>query len=289
MMKKKNIFNGKKIVFMAIGCLMLSACASDGHLVSIPEAIANKNWNGHPVYEAIAKWGKPLSVAHAGDGTTLYEWGWSPKYAYNEYAGSSYSSDGVQTDYFQRRIGTAECLLLINADSNGIITHLETRQAAAGCVDFYWGSNSASPDAATGVKGKMLGERIEKAKEINERYRVVCTKPEYAGLFAEMHCNDFANFTIASDVNLLKITPKQRELFSKWRAEMDSVVNAYLVFLRSTEIPTDKGVADTVDSVSVQKPVAEEYNMYLTNEHLTARNAQRLSAYVRRTYLQYEK
>jgi hypothetical protein len=285
LMMMKNILNKTRITCAAICCLLLSACASDGHMISVPEAIANKNWIGHPIYEAMGKWGKPL-VTPVGDGTGLYQWGRSSKYAYNAYVGSSTSSYG-QTDFYKQQIGTAECLILINADANGIITHFETRQSASGCTDFYWGSGSASPDAESAAKGKLLVESLAKAKELNARYEMIYTKPEYAELFSEAHSDDNSYFTVGPDVVAGKLTPHQIELFSKWRAEMDSVVKDYQVFLRSTQDRADKSQADNIEFMNKATPPAtEKNNRKLQNEYITYRNAKALSMYVRRTYLQ---
>ncbi|PRC94743.1 hypothetical protein S2091_0746 [Solimicrobium silvestre] len=252
-------------------------------MISVPEAIANKNWIGHPIYEAMGKWGKPL-VTPVGDGTGLYQWGWNSKYAYNAQVGTSSSSNGVQTTYYQKQIGTAECQIVVNADSNGIITHFETRGA---CSDLYWGSGSATPDAESAAKGKLLVESLAKAKELNARYEMVYTKPEYAELFSEAHSDDNSYFTVGPDVVVGKLTPHQIELFSKWRGEMDSVVKDYQVFLRSTQDRADKSQADNIEFMNKATPPAtEKNNRKLQNEYITYRNAKALSMYVRRTYLQ---
>jgi hypothetical protein len=289
MMRKKNIFNRPKITVMAICCLLLSACANSP-IASIPEAIAKKNWTGHPVTEAIAKWGKSVPKP-VGDGTTVYEWAMGGNYAQTKYVPTTEHNmfGDMLSSKRETEVVNKQCTLTITADANGIITNFETNRSsggAGGCSEFYYGSDSVSPDAASAAKGKMLVENMDKARKLNDSYEMICNNPEYAALFKDMHCDDSQPFSVASDVKLAKITPKQQELFAKWRAEMDSVVMAYQVFLRGTQSPIDKGMADGVDTGNAAvKPYYEKNKFPLAFEHLSARNAQVLSAYVRRTYL----
>ncbi|HEX7643258.1 MAG TPA: hypothetical protein VF472_13715 [Burkholderiaceae bacterium] len=298
-MEKKNIFNRMKIASIASGSLLLSACASDGHMTSTSDTVANSNWKGHPVIEAMAKWGKPMRVTPAGNGATLYEWMWSPKYTYDQAVGSQReykgeesirNSDGSisyipvygNTSIYEQRTGFGECNLAITANFDGFITNLDIKQAASGCADVFGGANSASPDAATAAKAKVLSENLKKAKAVDGKYRMLCAKADYIELFEDPSC-DSVTFKVAKNVNVSKLTPDQKRLFSQWRAEMQSITDEYKAFLHSTGSAADKGNADFLDSM---KPVDEKYNVGLQNEGLVYMKAHRLATYTRMTYLQ---
>ena len=276
---------------MVICCLLLSACASTP-ITSIPEAVAQKNWNGHPVYEAIAKWGKP-HIQSAGDGTTIYQWEMGGNYSHTEYVSSvDHNMFGdMVTSHPEQRVVTHQCTVSITADPTGTITNFETIHnvpGTSGCGEFFYGSDSVSPDAASATKGKLLLENIGKAKKLDAQYKAVCAKPDYAVLFSDPHCDDSIPFAVAAGVKIFKLTPTQKDLFAKWRAEMTAVVSSYQVFLRSTQIPADKILADAMDKgIATMNASIEKSKMPLASESATARTAQALSGYVRRTYLQY--
>lgn len=137
--------------YLSIAAILLSGCGTDGHLISIPEAVAKGRWVGRPINEAMIKWGKPNGrVESLEGGATFYEWVWAGNFTYNAYAGTDSrmisNNTVLTTNYYQARNGFDQCKLWISSDK-GIIMKFETTalgshgQGVKGCSEFYWGSN----------------------------------------------------------------------------------------------------------------------------------------------------
>ncbi|MFL9883256.1 hypothetical protein PQR66_09485 [Paraburkholderia agricolaris] len=146
--RRSTILRGLTIALVGGGFLILSGCAADGHLITVQEVIANSRWTGRPINEALAKWGKPTGgVRHAEDGTTVYIWNFGQNSTYGLLtgtntqlmAGGAPGGTLVTTNEYEQHTDTLECLMLINADSKGIITHFETKEnfLQGGCKGFY--------------------------------------------------------------------------------------------------------------------------------------------------------
>jgi hypothetical protein len=145
------IYRVLAIALVGGGLLGLSGCAADGHLISLPEAVANSRWTGRPINEALAKWGRPTGgVRHAEDGTTIYIWSMGQSRTYGLLTGSntqlvaggSLGGTLVTTNQYEEHTDTLGCTLLINANSKGIITHFETITKFNGCAGFYHGPSA---------------------------------------------------------------------------------------------------------------------------------------------------
>jgi len=258
MMRMKNVFNRIEIAFVVGACLLLSACANSP-LTAVPEGMAKSRWSGHPINEAVAKWGKPnVRVTPAGDGTTVYEWALGGKYTHTEYVATNTSNmfGDMMTSHPEEKVTTSNCNVLISADSNGIITNFETKR---GCGQFFFGSDSISPDEATAAKGKILEANMRAVKRIDDRYKMVCAKPEYAVLFENPPC-DAVSVKLSHTIDISKGTREQKELFIKWSKEMDSIVNDYAAFFRSTGDVGDKTAAYYIDVTIPQSEKDKAYS-----------------------------
>ncbi|WP_157634477.1 hypothetical protein [Variovorax sp. Root318D1] len=141
-----------KKYLIATVAVLLTACGTDGHLISIPEAVAKSRWIGRPINEAMVKWGKPNGrVESIQNGAMFYEWVWAEGFTYNAYTGSNTQMVSgntlLTTNYYQTRNGLDQCKLWISSDAKGVIMKFETTsQGAHGqgvkrCSEFYWGSN----------------------------------------------------------------------------------------------------------------------------------------------------
>ncbi len=286
-MDYKNILNSAKLASIVCFCWFLSGCAS------IPETIAKSRWEGHPVREALVKWGRPnLRIAPAGDGATLYEWAFDKDYAYTAYVGSDTRND-VTTNFYERRLATAACRLSITANASGIITNFVTTQSNGGCADFYWGAKFPSPDEETSANGKILDENLRKIKRINERYKMVCAKPEYAVIFKQPPCDTvWITTAISKSINILNPTREQRAKLLKWGDEMYVIVNEYREFFSSTGSKEDKQMIDLIarTNPSKEKPNSQAQWAYIGNWAAFAKSeAEMLASYGGRTYGEYKK
>ncbi len=302
MMRMKTLYTTIKAVAVVNACLFLSACAGTGPLDSLSESRMNDAWKGHPVTDALGKWGWPVVVRPDGNGATLYQWVFGKNYVYEQYTGSKtnyvgdsaeYHSDGhitynpeyETTKYYEKKIGSRICMLQLHTDSNRTIINLETKDADGGCSDFYSGTNSNPPDAAAIAKGKIYADRLQTLKSITARYDASCTKPEYLTLFGKSHC-DVTDIKIVGARKESQMTPEQKAVLAKWDVEMSTIVEDYLTYFRSTEASSDKAVADAIEATrSVFK--SRNFNAFLLQEHTTSLHAKQMAQYTKDVYGRY--
>ena len=226
------------VALVVVGGLLLSACATTR---------ARHSWNGHPIAEAMAKWGIPvIEPAQVADGTTVYHWLWSPSYTYDQQVGYATTDYGT-VDFYEKQVGRGACGLSINADSSGTITNLETSQNVRQCGDIFWASG-VSPDETTAINGKALASNLRSIRAIDQRYRMACARPEYAKLFDQSRCN-VGMTSVAVTVRILEITPQERATFASWLHEMGEITGNYLAFFRSTGAPQDMQIVQIVESM----------------------------------------
>lgn len=302
MKKEKTIVNAAKTAVAAGVGLFLSACAGAGPIDTVSESRLNDAWKGHPVTEALGKWGGPVVVRPDGNGTTLYQWMFGENYVYDQYTGSDtkytgesaqYHSDGhityspeyETTDHYEKRRGSRICVLQLHADANGAIMNLETKDTDGGCKEFYSGTHSTPPDAAAIAKGKVYADRFQTLKSIAARYEATCTKPEYLALFGKSPC-DPSGMKIVGARKESQMTPEQKAVLGKWSVEMNAIIEDYLAFFRGTGSHSDKA---TVDSVEQMRSIENsgKFNAFLVQEISTSTHARQLEQYTKDAYGKY--
>lgn len=303
MIRRKIILTRIKVAFVASAGLILSACAGSGLLGSLSDSKLNDEWKGHPITDAMGKWGKPILVKPDGDGTNLYEWAWSKGYTYQAYTGSdtqriedravyhgdgriTYEPDYQTTDHYETRVGSRGCMLMVHADSSGIITNLGTQDYSGGCSDFYSSANASPPDEESARKGEDFSNRFQTIKSITARYKAICTNPEYTALFEKSPCTN-TYLKIVGAPNASKMTSKQKETLAKWRAEMEAIVSDYLAFFKSSGDVSDKAIAHSVESIQTSVKTRSPNNVFLFSEQMTAMNAYQLAQYTKQIYQKY--
>ena len=229
-MKMIHLSTRVSAALVAVGCLLLSACASDGHLVTLQEGYADSTWKGHRIGEAFAKWGFPIMPpVHNADGTYTYRWLGQARYAYDQQTGHADTSYGT-INLYEKRIGAGDCSVIITTDANRVITNLETTQQVRACTDSIF-STGMAPTAQNAADGKVLEQQAHDVRILDERFVKTCSDPEYADLLDESHCEmGLIGYT---HINL-KITPAQRKALLSWNKEMNALADDYKAFFLST-------------------------------------------------------
>ena len=301
-MRMKKLYPTIMAVAAVSAGLFLSACAGTGPVDSFSESRLNDAWKGHPVTEALGKWGGPIVVRPDGNGTTLYQWMFGENYVYDQYTGSDtkytgesaeYHSDGhitytpeyKTTDHYEKKLGSRICVLQLHADANGAIMNLETKDTDGGCKEFYSGTHSSPPDAAAIAKGKVYADRFQTLKSITARYEATCTKPEYLALFGKSPC-DQSSMKIVGARKESQMTPEQKAVLGKWNVETNAIIEDYLAFFRSSGSNSDRATVDSVEQMrSIEK--SGKFNAFLVQEISTSAHAKQLEQYAKDAYGKY--
>lgn len=236
---------------VAVASLFLSACAADGHVVTVQESYAKSAWKNHRIGEAFAKWGFPwIPVVHNPDGTTLYRWVGQARYAYEQQTGHAETAYGG-ANFYETRIGTGSCVLLITADASGVITNLDTTQEVRGCTDALF-SNGLAPTAKNAADGLVLERQIKAIRAIDERFMAACSAPQYSTLFNQSNCK----LGVMVYPPNFKMTMADRKLLLAWIKEMNVITDDYKAFFLSSGNNSDASFVSMSTMTQTSAPSA---------------------------------
>lgn len=184
------------------------------------------------------------------DGASQQDFG-QDKYVCLQEAQQGQSSAQVNRNGGAAQSGAVTNNLLFNSCMEARGWALKSRQA----------TTQQNQQNAVDQNGNTRAENVEVFKKINEKYPLICGKPDYAAFFLKSPCDGNA-ITIAHLVDNTKINQEQKDILLKWRSDMDAVKNERNAFFRNVGSPIDKRWADYVDSI---QPEIDKYNMDFYN------------------------
>lgn len=290
-----------KLAVFVGACLFLSSCAG---VDTASVSRINEQWKGHPLTEAIGKWGTPMEIKKDENGAPVYTWWFYGKgYTYNQYLGSEthytgeaaeYHSDGHITytptyatkDYYKERQGSRICMTKAHTDPGHMINYLEIQDLDGGCSYFFSSDKAGPPDAATAEKGKVVADKFAEIKSLIARRKALCAKPEYAALFEASPC-DNPYFNIAGARTEAKMSPEQKRKLFGWSLEMNALIDDYLAFFHRPDEPILQQVVGTFEKERESNQDKKFDKVFLFHEHFEAMFAQQLEKTAKDFYANY--
>ncbi len=156
--------------------------------------------------------------------------------------------------------------MLANAqEQNAAIAICLQRKGYQVAVSGPSGPSPLTQEQIQAVEQREQALNFEVLKQIDEKYKAVCAKPEYASLFLKTPCLG-TDITVEQLADSSKITPEQKVLLLRWRTEASANTKEHQEFVLKVG-----GSLDTqwvVYEASVQ-PEVDKCNLDLSNGVIT--------------------
>jgi hypothetical protein len=101
--------------------------------------------------------------------------------------------------------------------------------------------------------------------KFNEQVYAICAKPEYAAIIVKSACN-VKDITVTQLADNTKMTPEQKDIFSKYLTEVNVVVKERSMYMHTLTNREDLLWADYLDSTQSE---VDKYNLDLLNGVIT--------------------
>jgi len=171
---------------------------------------------------------------------------------------------GASTNEFN--VDKYDCLQQSQQQSSGAFVNQYGGFANSGSITNVGLFNSCMNAKGWSLQDKKADEQKQDTlKKVNEKYKAICAKPEYAELFVKSSC--FAkDITFEQIADNTKITPEQKTILPKYRIEVDAVIKEQREYLRTL---TDPGHIRLVDYLDSTQSEVDKYNLDLLNGIIT--------------------
>jgi len=260
---------------LVLAFLFLTACATTAGYEKILSS-----WVGQSSDHLISSWGPPASVSPLSDGGKVLEYSRQRNIQIGGYATTTpvtTQSNGMVTgDVNAQYTGTSTTYVPTTTPVQNIAMSCVTRftvNAQGTITNWSWQGNDCKARAPKELKQqdvegqkKKLTDIVAAFKKLDAESLAICAKPEYASLMLKSPCIS-SDITFAQLADNTKLAPEQKDIFLKYRTEVDAHFKIINEFMHNDGFTLDSEWADYLD-LSVQ-PEFEKYNLDLYKGNIT--------------------